>query len=422
MLLSLTLFAQAPSPWVAATLGFRPIGVTTNGDTFWSFGSNEGIATSADGKSWQPSHQAPRDGALLLGLEFSSAQFGFAYGTGGLLLFTTDSGQTWTPQKFGTDTILTASFSDPRNGIFRTASAISYVADGELHPVPIPSTVPKDFVYAPAVAALSPENMTVALSEGWRSRTGFLSTIDGGKTWTFYEPPHITTYDLVVSDGRYWTVGNETVDYDKPGGGFGTPAVLSSSNGQQWQHTTANIRPCHWEGCDACNATGCLVSASMLIRPFVSSATFNRIPAGHLTAAWAANSNTICTVDGAVYCAPLAPASDLEKPGNPQPAEHILPRLGPQKDTGPLRCIACSLDPVFVDHSVGGRFTVHVAFTIGTDGIPESVSIEKAPSLAIEAKIRAEMLTWLFEPPMKNGNPVKVSSQGNITINVVQSK
>lgn len=420
ILLALPLFAQDTSPWVATAVEFRPLGVATNGETFWAFGSKEGIASSEDGESWQLRHKATSGGAMLLGLEFPSRQFGFAYGTGGIVLFTADAGQTWAPQKFGTDTILAASFSDPSHGIFRTASSIFFVADGEVHPVPIPSTVPKDFLYVPTVAALSPQDMTVAMSQGWRSRTGFVSTTDGGKTWIFYEPPHITPYDLVVSGDHYWVIGTETIDYDKPGGGFGVPAILSSSDGQQWQHTAANIHPCHWEGCDACNSNGCLVSASTLIRPFASISTFNRIPPGHLTSAWAANSGTICTLDGNLYCAPLEPAGDLEKAGDPQPAERILPRLGPEKSTGALRCIACNLDPVFVDHSVGGRFIVHISITIGTDGVPESVTIEKAPSPAIETKMRAEMLAWLFEPPMKDGAPIKVSSQGDITINVVQ--
>lgn len=421
--LLLTLLAPNSQVWTAASVAFRPVGVATNGEVFWAFGSDEGIASSTDGKSWQSQHGAGTHGSsLLLGLEFPSAKFGFAYGTGGHVLFTSDSGQTWTAEQFGTETILAASFSDSSDGIFRTASSIFYVAGGSLHPVIVPPSVPKSFVYAPAVAALSPQSMTVALSEGWRSRTGFLSTVDAGATWTFREPPHLTTYDLVVSNSDYWVVGNETVDYDKPGGGYGVPAVMSSSDAQQWEHTTANIHPCHWEGCHDCNPTGCLVSSSMLIRPFVSPSSFNRIPPGHLTAAWAANANTVCTVDGNVYCAPLAPAPDLEKAGEPQPAERILPRLEPRKDTGALRCIVCGLDPVFVDQNVGGRFTVHFTVLIGVDGVPESVSIDKAPSPAVEAKMHAEMLSWLFEPPTKDGKPVKVSSQGNMPINVVRSK
>ena len=421
--LFLALYAQDSEPWTAASVDFRPVGVITNGEVFWAFGSDEGIASSADGKCWHPQHRANTlGGPLLLGLEFPSAKFGFAYGTGGHVLFTADSGQTWSPENLGTETILAASFSDPSHGIFRTASSIFYVADGNLHAIPIPPSVPKSFVYAPAVAALSPQKFTVALSEGWRSRTGFVSTTDAGRSWTFYEPPHITTYDLVVSHDHYWIIGNETVDYDKPGGGYGVPAVMSSSDGQQWQHTTANIHPCHWEGCHDCNATACLVSSSMLIRPFVSPSSFNRIPPGHLTSAWAANANTVCTVDGKLYCAPLAVASDLEKVGEPQPSERILPRLEPPKNTGALRCIACGLDPVFVDPKVGGQFAVHFAVLIGVDGVPESVNIEKAPSPAIEAKMRAQMLLWLFEPPTKDGKPVKVSSQGNMTINVLRNK
>jgi hypothetical protein len=232
----------------------------------------------------------------------------------------------------------------------------------------------------------------------------------------------MTTYDLVVSHNQYWIVGNETVDYDKPGGGYGVPAVMSSSDGQLWQHTTANIHPCHWEGCHDCNTTGCLVSSSTLIRPFATPSSFSHIPPGHLSAAWAANSSTICTVEGNVYCAALAPEADLEKAGTPQPPERKLPRLEPLKAVGELRCVVCGLDPVFLDHKIGGRFTVHFAILIGADGIPESVSIEKAPSRAIEENMRAEMLLWLFEPPTKDGNPVKVSSQGNLNINVLQNK
>jgi hypothetical protein len=167
---SRSLCAQNASQWAAASVDFRPIGVVVNGETFWAFGSNEGIAASADGTAWQSQHRAmARGGALLLGLDFPSAQFGFAYGTGGLVLFTSDSGQTWTPKRFGTETILAASFSDPGHGIFRTASSIFYVVNNDLHSVQLPSNVPKDFSYAPAVAALSPTQMTVALSEGWRS-------------------------------------------------------------------------------------------------------------------------------------------------------------------------------------------------------------------------------------------------------------
>src|ERR1700744_312218 len=98
ILLALTLSAQDSSPWVAAAIEFRPIGVVANGDAFWTFGSKEGIASSADGKSWQLRHKATSGGALLLGLEFPSSQFGFAYGTGGNVLFTTESGQSWAPQ------------------------------------------------------------------------------------------------------------------------------------------------------------------------------------------------------------------------------------------------------------------------------------------------------------------------------------
>lgn len=62
-----------------------------------------------------------------------------------------------------------------------------------------------------------------------------------------------------------------------------------------------------------------------------------------------------------------------------------------------------------------------LAFVVGTNGVLESVVVEKAPTPAIEAKMRAEMGAWLFEPPTKDGHAIKISSKGTITINVIRS-
>ena len=61
---------------------------------------------------------------MLFGIEFFSTNFGYAYGTGGTVLFTNDGGDTWQTQHFGTDTILLASFSDQTHGLLRTAQSL----------------------------------------------------------------------------------------------------------------------------------------------------------------------------------------------------------------------------------------------------------------------------------------------------------
>jgi hypothetical protein len=265
--------------------------------------------------------------------------------------------------------------------------------------------------------------MAFAVAEGWRSRVGFVATTDGGKSWSFYEPPHIVTYNFLRQGDRYWAIGNETVDYDKPGGGYGVPAVIHSSDGAIWEHTKANVHPCHWQGCHVCNTSGCLASKSLFIDPYGTQATFHEIPAGHLSAAWAAHENEICTIDGTLYCANTLPAADPEKGGgSTAPSERYWPVLGPAPSRGLLRCISCSLEPFLVDPNVSGRFTVHISFVVRQDGTPESVVVEKAPSDGIKAKLREQMLAWIYESPMKDNHPVKVSSQGDIMINVIRSR
>ena len=420
MLFAQTLLAQ--SPWVAASVAFRPVGVTVNNSTFWTYGSHEGIASSTDGLEWTEHAVSEGTPAMLLGLSFPSDSFGFGYGTGGALVFTTDGGKTWTGKRAGTDTILMASFSDAAHGILRTAGAVYTYNEGTLQKVTMPKQVPSDFTRVPSVAALSPEHMAFAVSQGWRARTGFVYTNDSGKSWQFFEPPHIVVYQMFPVAGRYWSIGNETVDYDKPGGGYGIPAVLSSPDGASWQHTAADVHPCHWEGCHTCNVSGCLASSSLILRPFAAVAKLSGIPSGPLTVNWAATDDQICTVAANIQCAPLVKAGDTSKPGSPAPDSRGWPPLAEPKGDGLLRCISCGLDPVFIDNAANGRIKIHLRLAVGADGVPEEVNIEKAPSPALQQKLTEEVRNWLFEAPVKDGKPVRVSTATDLTILVMRPR
>jgi hypothetical protein len=412
------------SGWTSADLAFRPVAITTNGAAFWSCGSGESIATSTDGQNWQIRHRAVQRGAILLGIAFRSSQFGYACGTGGVVLTTNDGGMTWDSQKVGDETILLASLSDPTHGLLRTASSLLYFAGNtQLKPVPIPPKVPKSFRFTPSLVALSPLAMTAELSEGLVSEAGFVSTVDGGKSWTFYDPPSTVIRSFLRVDQQYWAVGHEVVGKDKPGGGYSVPLAMQSTDARTWTHTTVDIRPCHWEVCTLCTVDGCLASDTLIVNPFGTQPAFFSFPKGHLTAKWAATSSTICSVGDGINCTRLRTPLDTSKAGEPQPPDETFPELGakPQVIAG-LRCVLCSVPQYLVDDKVEGRYTVHIDFLVRSDGTVGVVTVKSAPSEKLRAKFQAQALNWLFEPPTKQNVPVNVKSGIDVQIMVFRSQ
>lgn len=425
LVLSACLAAHAQTPaWLTSDPGFHPLAIVSNKSVFWVCGPNESIASSPDGKNWTVHHRASGAGAMLFGIDFFSSSFGYAYGTGGTVLFTNDGGDTWETRHFGSDTILAASFADPTHGLLRTAPSLFYLDGGEsLHQITQPFDVLQRFPFTPFLVALSPVKMTAVLTEGPYSEGGFLATIDGGKTWSFYDPPSTGIKDLLRVDGKYWAIGHEVVDKDKPGGGHGVPMATCSDDGTHWTHTTNEIHPCHWEICGICNSQGCLASGTLLVDFFHEGTTYSAIPEGALTAKWAVAGKNICTLNRSVTCASLGKASDVEvSPEVSLPDEQTIPRLGTKPPTGTLRCVSCSLEPVFIDAKVQGRVTVHIVLQVGLDGTVEVANIEKSPSASLSQRIHDQIMTWLFEPPTKDGQPIRVKTESDIAVNVIRSK
>jgi hypothetical protein len=416
-------YAQTPA-WLTSDPGFRALAITSNEGAFWICGPNESVASSPDGKKWTMHHRASGAGAMLFGIDFFSPKFGYAYGTGGAVLFTSDGGDTWETHHFGSDTILLASFSDPTHGLFRTAPSLFYLDGSDSpHQIVQPADTLQRFAFTPFLAALSPEKMTAVLTEGPYAEGGFLATTDGGKTWSFYDPPSTGIKDLLRVDGKYWSTGHEVVGKDKPGGGYGVPMATYSDDGIHWTHTSNNIHPCHWEYCVICNNQGCLASGTLLIDFFHQATTYAAIPKGTLTAKWAVAGQNICTINQGVSCAALGSASNVEaSPDIPLPREQTMPRLGTKAPSGTLRCVSCSLEPVFIDDKVEGRISIHIAIQVGQDGTIEMANIEKSPSASLTQKIHDQVMTWLFEPPTKDDQPIRVKTESDIAVNVIRQK
>jgi hypothetical protein len=161
----------------------------------------------------------------------------------------------------------------------------------------------------------------------------------------------------------------------------------------------------------------------LLVDFFHQATTYAAIPRGALTAKWAVAGQNICTINQNVNCATLGKASNIEaSPDVPLPHEQTLPRLGTKPPTGALRCVSCSLEPVFIDDNVQGRISVHIVLQVGQDGTVETADVEKSPSASLAQKIHDQMMTWLFEPPTKDGQPVRIKTESDIAVIVILQK
>ena len=103
-------FEAHAEEWRRVDLASRALGIVENHGTFWVCGSQEMIASSADGgTTWMTKH-FDANGAALLAMGFADEKFGYAAGAGGVLLFTDDGGETWIAQSVDTSVIYAAAF------------------------------------------------------------------------------------------------------------------------------------------------------------------------------------------------------------------------------------------------------------------------------------------------------------------------
>jgi len=138
---------------------------------------------------------------------------------------------------------------------------------------------------------------------------------------------------------------------------------------------------------------------------------------------WVVAGQIICTINQGVSCAALIRASNSEaSPDISLPREQTMPRLGTRPPSGTLRCVSCFLETVFIDDKVQGRISLHIAIQVGQDGTVEMANIEKCSSTPLTQKIHDQVMTWLFEPPTKDGQPIRVKTGSDIAVNVIRQK
>jgi photosystem II stability/assembly factor-like uncharacterized protein len=407
----LLLFACAPAMAQGAwrqvpDLGFRPMDVTANGNTIWVCGSEGSIAKSSDaGSTWQPVLHAD-NGALLLRIAFPRPEFGYAVGTRGTLLTTSDGGKTWVGKQAVAQPILDAAFADPQHGIIEMASGLEATADGgstwTFVPVPQSDDGEPPFTYAFALAALDASHMVVLMKQGSAQfePSKLLVTIDGGKTWKAVAIPSSNLYSLVVREGEYWLVGNKVV-HKEVRGGYAVPWLFHSRDGMAWKSSPAPAELA------VCRPHGCLAWNGALADPFASPPAYWRFASyPSLSADWAATDSVLCSVGAELACTDLARSPQLPSSRGPAPPTQLGgPRLG---ESVPGACLRCAYEHVLVDAGFQGPGEVDLDITVAVDGSVREVKILHAPTPSIGERMQRAAQQWLFLPSLKDGAPVEV--------------
>jgi hypothetical protein len=402
--------------WTRVNVPFRPLNITAVGNSLWACGTNETIAVSSDGgQTWAVRHQT-RDGDVLLDIGFVDAMTGHAAGTGGLLLSTTDGGTTWVAHNTG-GTIQQFSFSDARNGIAQIGGVVKLTGDGGDHWQEINAMKSDDrirpFSEVESVAALSSSHLAVALHQP-QGENIFLSTVDGGKSWT---PTHVNNTfagTLLVRNGEYWAFGIEYLGREHdPGGGYSAPVALHSGDAQSWTHGLRATQ--EFQGC---TAQGCMLSYGVIEVLYGEPEQVFSLPQNlPTTPKWAMTGTRVCMVDDGLECGSAIASS------SPQPA--------PEDATSSMfqvayneryleGCLECHLGVLKPDPAFAGRSFmlpgVVAVFTERRDGTVEKVSIDGLPSKHLSEEISAQILGWLIEPAHDGTAPIPMRREVKLNV------
>src|SRR5208282_2219106 len=415
--------------WHTYDLSFHPLNIASAGNLLWLCGTDETIAVSTDnGAHWNVKHQTA-DGGLLLNIAFANSKFGYAAGSGGLILTTEDGGETWLPHAGISETILQVSFADPQHGLIRTPGSLLFTVDGGLHWSTVSagqnSEKIKQFPYTFSVVALDDSHMAVMLKQGapqYESQA-FLSTHDSGKSWSIVNIPNVTLYSFLRVDGQYWTVGTEVIHKDQPGGGYAVPVALYSTDGEKWNHSAGDLSACKMEMCTVCNPQGCFSSNGIISRVFLEKTAYSAFPSNkELTPKWASSDSTICFVGNHLQCALLKELPQAPNgAGTPVPTVIAPGSLGASVPKGP-RCIVCGLDRIFIDQKVQGVYTIKLVLKIAKNGTVMGTELQGAPTPAIKSQIEQQTQQWIFEPYLKDGVPMNVILNSALKVNVIKPR
>ena len=412
LVLAVLLFNSASSPaseWRTVALPARALNIAENNGSLWVCGADELIAVSADGgKNWTAKHNVA-NGRLLLSLGFADKQFGYAAGTGGAILVTSDGGDTWTPINVPSQIVYQTSFSDPKHGIIQTPHTIYTTTDGGAtwNPVQIDlsSEELKGFSHVLTTLAADVNHMAIVLSQGNSSAYPYklLLSKDGGSKWSASDVPSTGLSRLFAHDGEYWFTGMEVIEKDKPGGGYGVPLVMHSADGEKWTHLP------RWSKHEfsACNSQGCLYwdGAGVQLPPATPPKFWSFAPEKAVTAKWAIASGAICTVGADLRCAAVTETQTMPPyldSSSPIPPPIATPPVDAPPAQG-LQCLTCDFERIMVTPDYQGAVEVELKLHVGQNGLVNQAEIVRATNQGVGDRLVMTARNWIFVPYVKDG-------------------
>jgi hypothetical protein len=391
------------SAWWSVSLPHRATNLTYSAETLWACGADEMIAKSDDGgKTWQVKHQKP-DGELLLKIIFAGKMLGFASGTNGAFLRTTDGGETWTSNFEGTTTVKDISFADSRNGMRQAGLTVEMTDDGGVHWSPVVGfdTTPskKDSFEVLSFVRLDANRAAIAIHQK-EGENYFFATKDGGKTWKSIHLDNTFAGSLFSWNSEYWAFGIEYLERQNHGG-YSAPVVLHSPDGFTWLHGVRSPNEFH-----SCTSQGCILYDGVIANLYGEKPAYLAVPAdGTLQHAWAAAKGGVCVAGTELKCALTRnvetppPRPDVSRPQTTVVNESRL--FGD--------CIICTSGSFAAPNTLHLVVNVGVSLVVGKDGTVARAKVKNAPTPQLGKEIKNHIESWLFEPPRQNGVPTEAT-------------
>jgi len=167
-------------------------------------------------------------------------------------------------------------------------------------------------------------------------------------SWNVSGIPSTGLNRLVAHGGEYWFAGVEVIEKDKPGGGYGVPLVMHSTDGEKWTHLT------RWSKNEfsECNSQGCLYwdGAGVQLPPTTPPKFWSFAAEKVVTAKWAIGNGSICSVGADLRCATLTETQTM--PAYVEASSPIPPPIAPPPLNTPpaqgLQCLTCSFERLMV--------------------------------------------------------------------------
>jgi hypothetical protein len=393
------------SPWWTASVPFRPTNLTDSADALWVCGADEMIAKSNDGgKSWQVKHQKP-DGELLLTIVFPDELHGFASGSNGAFLRTTDGGETWVSSFSGTLTISRIAFADDKHGMRQTGFTVQMTDDGGDHWTPVSGfetdSSKEDYFEVLSFARIDSNHAAIALHQR-EGENYFFVTRDAGRVWKTVHLDNTFARTLFSRDSEYWAFGIEYLERQKSGG-YSAPVVLHSPDGINWSHGTRSPNEF-----SSCTSQGCILYDGAIADLYGEKPAYMAVPADDtLHPFWAAAKGNVCVAGTKLKCT-QAEAKDM-----PPPRPYVSRPISTVVNETQLfdDCIVCSSGSFAVPNALRFMGILDVSLDIAKDGTVSHVEVKRAPTPQAQDEIQKIIEAWLFVPPRENGVPVAKKHQ-----------